>query len=287
MAAGLEELYRWLPWPMRPGNPEAERRFEAYRRLFSGLIEGHPSFGWLRGRRSVSVLDVAAGTGIAGAAMASALEGAGFDVWLVAVDCRAGDLRFLPAWLGRAGSRAVYDVVAGDALLLPRLLRGGFDVVLLMGSSFPHFNPWQAARIIAGIHRLQPRHGVFLAEQWDIAGSVILRNAYRHILLEGGQVDEEDGGLISLHTGYDKYRGVFRKAHYRIPGWRYIGSMETHLWYLSCLAVLLWLYYGEVDAAEPAGARYARTVLIAWRPRARATPYSELREPMLLRRGSG
>ena len=93
-----------------------------------------------QGEGEVHVLDVCAGGGITGVAMASALVGEGKEVGITAVDARENDLRLLEDWLRHAGllGRVEFEAVVADAVDLPNMLRGRYDIsVLLAGDRIP------------------------------------------------------------------------------------------------------------------------------------------------------
>jgi len=95
----LEEFYSIFPWPMRPDDPKAQARFANISWLFSFLLENHQFFEFLGRERVVRVLDVMAGSGIAGAALAKVLALKNFEVELTVSDARGSDLQLVHEWL--------------------------------------------------------------------------------------------------------------------------------------------------------------------------------------------
>jgi len=274
----LERLYEYLPWPMKPGEEKAEKRFSSAVKFFSSLLQ-HESLGGIR-KEFVSVLDVMSGTGIGGAAAAKAFVDGGFKVRLVALDKRKSDLSYVDKWLEFAGilDETELETVVADVEELPLKVHGKFDLVLIWGSSMPHLIPWTAAKVLAGIREVSSSDGVLTVEQWDIAGTLLIRNQFRHILLEGG-IDDEGSGILSFHLGYDPFRGVEERAYYRLPGMEFLLKSKVHLWSLSELATMIWMFYEKIDLREQEGGKMVRPVLVAWRPRKVAVPYSELSYP--------
>lgn len=192
----LEKRYKLMKWPMEPGDERAVARFNSSRELFRSLIREHPSFEGAREKHKVALLDVCAGTGIAASAMAKALSEEGIETKITAVDARKSDLLKIEEWLKFAGLKSVeFEIIAADAEELPDMLKGNYDVILIWGSSMPHFDPWSAAKIIAGIKELSNRDSVLLIEQRDIKSKLLLANQFRRILIEGAV--EENGSAIS------------------------------------------------------------------------------------------
>lgn len=228
MKSPLSLLYKYLPWPMKPSEPEAQQRFKVYVNLFESLLREHPAFTELVSRETISILDVAAGTRIGGAAAAKALAKYGLRVKLVAVDIREEDLAYVGKWLEETGIEAEYETAVAPTEKPPETLQCCYDLALILGSSFPHFSPWDAAEVFAGLRELQPRHSILVVEQWDLAGWLIRTNSFKHILVER-PIEEDGNSLISVYGDYNMYRGTFRKAYYRLPGWEHVATVEVHL----------------------------------------------------------
>ncbi|BES81048.1 methyltransferase domain-containing protein [Pyrodictium abyssi] len=154
-------------------------------------------------RGSVAVLDVTAGSGIAGAAFAAALARLGARVRLTATDLRRDVLEKVHGWLRLAGveDRVEAETVVADAARLPEKLGCCFDLAVIWGSSLPHFSPWRLLLALASLRELQPRHGVLLVEQRDLLPRLLFNNLYARINVEYAK---EDGrGVVGVHAGYD------------------------------------------------------------------------------------
>ncbi len=267
----LEELYLYLKWPMAPEDPEARERFEGLVKFFRESLRD------LEDRSRVRVLDLMAGTGIAGVAASKALTEMGKEVELVISDVRRKDLQLVEGWLSYANLKLRYESLQADVEDAVRRVKGKFDLILIWGSSMPHLSPWKAAKVLAGLREVSSGEAKVMVEQWDISGSLLRRNQFKRILLEG-KVDDEGQGLLSLHVGYDPFTGMDERAYYRLPGMKFLLKTRVHLWGLSELATMMWLFYEEVDLIERWG-RWGRPVVVARRPRKVAVPYDDLRYP--------
>jgi len=266
----LEALYSAGPWPEDPRDPRAARRFHAYVEALTRLLARLEEIG-AELPRLVRVLDAAAGTGVGGAAAACALERLGRRVELHLLDLRASRLRLVDEWLRAAGCHAPWSAVAADALQAHRLLRPVYHLVLVTGSTMTHFAPWDAARLIAALSRLQEPRGALIITQRDNAAWYLMRGGYPELSVAGVE-PRGNGVLVAVHGGYDPVRGSIRTIYYRLPGGEHIATTELHPWFVSSLATLANIFYRRVYV-EPAPPN-AETIIAALEPR-RGTPSPE------------
>jgi len=223
----LEELYGYLRSSIDPSSEQAQRRFIGAQSFFSWAFkEELIPYG-----RKVKILDLCAGTGLAGAALVEALREWGYESKLVVVDKRKEDLVRVEEWL--SGETDVYGAVMDCLGDLTKL--GKFDVALLFGYTMPHFDPFRAAELFRNVARVLEPHGVFMLEEMDRFGTFFYRKAYREIVVEARG---EDYTVVSLDEGYNPLKGVIRRGYYKIPGWEKVGEIETRYWDLAGLAGL-------------------------------------------------
>ena len=98
----------------------------------------------LRDRDVVKIVDICSGTGIGGYLFAKVIMERGYRVTLALVDMRSNALVKSREWISR--ELGVYpDVFAIDATSL-HTLRRRYDLVIMWGSSTPHFSPWYMNR---------------------------------------------------------------------------------------------------------------------------------------------
>ncbi|NJE77214.1 class I SAM-dependent methyltransferase [Thermococcus sp. ES12] len=225
----LEELYRYINWRMNPGDEKARERFEKIERFFREISDELPSSG--------RVLDICAGTGIAGVALAK-VTGARL---LTVLDARKDDLELAREWLKLAGIRPELRIVPGDAREVNKLV-GEHDIALLWGFTMPHFDPFDAVRLFAGVALSLSDDGVFLVEDTDRVYWIMYRAGYRKFLVEG----KRDGYTIaSIHEGYDFVRGTFIRGYYLLPGFRRISGVDFHYWDISTQLAIGRIFFRE------------------------------------------
>jgi len=221
----MEELYRYLRTFMDPNSERAQSRFIGLRSFFSWAVKEE----LVPYSRKLRILDLCAGTGIAGAALVEALREWGYESKLVLVDRRKEDLLRVEEWLS-----SETDVSAAVMDCLDDLTKlGKFDIALIFGYTMPHFDPLQAAELFRNIAGVLEPHGTLLLEELDRFGAFFYRRAYRDIVPE---VRGEDYTVISLDEGYNSMRGIIRRGYYKLPGWERIGEIETRYWDLAGLA---------------------------------------------------
>jgi len=220
----LEELYSYLRAYMDPESEAAKRRYLSLRAFFNWTIKE----GLLPDGKNLRILDLCAGTGIAGAALLETLNEWNVNTSLTLVDRRKDDLLKVDAWL--EGEREVYGAVMDCLDDLKKL--GEFDVVLLWGGTMSHFDPYQAADLFMNVAGVLSPTGVFMIEETDRFGAFFYRRAYREIVPE---TREEDYTIVSIDEGYDSGRGTIRRGYYKLPGWERVGEIDTRYWDLAGL----------------------------------------------------
>ncbi len=115
----METLYTYIPWPTRPNDERARKRFRILVAEFERLLE-HEELAPSAGKRRLRVLDLMAASGIAGAALASALAMNGYIVELVVVNVRVSEALHLSQWIAMGRAEAVIgEFAAADALRSP------------------------------------------------------------------------------------------------------------------------------------------------------------------------
>ncbi|WP_456451170.1 methyltransferase domain-containing protein [Palaeococcus sp. (in: euryarchaeotes)] len=222
----LEKLYRHLRWRMQPEDERARRRFERIRAFFESL--NLP--------RNPRVLDLCAGTGIAGAAASKATHAR----LLTVLDAREEDLEKAREWLKIADINPGLQTIVGDVREVHRLVKE-HDLAILWGLTMPHFDPFDAIKIFAGVSTVLSEDGVFMVEETDRL-YMISRSRYKDLLVE---TRGEDYTIISIHEGYDMRRGLFKRGCYKLPGFERIGEMETRLWDLASQLAIGRIFFEE------------------------------------------
>lgn len=253
----LEELYRYLHWRMDSEDERAVLRFRRIVEVFEklknkGLLPDKPR-----------VLDICAGTGIAGVAMAKAANAKALTV----LDAREEDLEKVEKWIEIADLDLKPDIIVGDARNVAELA-DEHDIALLWGLTMPHFDAFDAVKLFAGVASILSDDGMFLLEESDRVYEIFYRVGYKDMLVET-RTDEYTP--ISVHEGYDPIRGVFKRTYYKLPGFEKVTEQEHRLWDLASQLSLGSIFFREYKAITPAehGVSGISTVLYFRRPRKR------------------
>ncbi|ACJ17416.1 SAM-dependent methyltransferase [Thermococcus onnurineus NA1] len=225
----LEELYRYLRWRMDPDDELAVGRFWGIMKVFEfmeGLLPEEPR-----------VLDLCAGTGIAGAAAARATNAP----LLTVLDARKEDLEKARKWIEIAGISPELRLVTGDVREVSKLV-GEHDLALLWGLTMPHFDPFDVIRIFANVALSLNEDGVFVMEETDRVYGILYQVGYKDFLVES---KTEDYTLISVHEGYNLKRGTFKRTYYKLPGFEKITEEEHRLWDLASQLAIGSIFFRE------------------------------------------
>lgn len=227
----LEELYRYLNWRMNPADERARERFERIREFFESVSDKLPKGG--------RVLDICAGTGVAGVALAKA-TGAKL---LTVLDARKDDLELAKEWLKIADINPELNLVQGDAREVAKLV-GEHDVAVLWGYTMPHFDPFDAVRLFANVASILSGEGVFIIEDMDRVYWILYRAGYKKFLIEGRR---ENYTIASMHEGYDFVRGTFKRGYYILPGFKKISDVDFHYWDLATQLAIGSVFFKEAE----------------------------------------
>ena len=272
--ARLSLFYRLYPWVEDPYTPEGRSRYEAALRLFRELVR-HRWLEELSAKGELKVLDLCGGVGTGGVALAKAFSERGVKACLTVLDLREEALRVAERF-GRDELGEPPETRKADAQAA-HLLGERFDAVLLYGLSTPHFDAFSMVQLLASTSSSLEPGGMLLVEEGDRFQSLVLQGRYQHVFYEG----DENGGVLSLHLGYDPLRGVVKRM-WLSPFTGERVALELRYWDLAAVLALTWLFFEELDFVEYPGRR-ATGMILARRPRGRLKP-EELRLPELLRK---
>ena len=225
----LEELYRYINWRMNPEDERARERFSRIAEFFESISDELPHEG--------KVLDICAGTGIAGAALAKATNAK----LLTLLDARKEDLEKAGEWLRIAGISPKLRLVQGDAREAASLV-GEHDIAVLWGYTMPHFDPFDAVKLFANAALTLSNDGIFMIEDGDRVYGILYRAGYRNFLIEGRR---ENCTIASMHEGYDVVRGTFKRGYYILPGFKKISTVEFHYWDIATQLAIGSVFFRE------------------------------------------
>jgi predicted RNA methylase len=270
---------------MKPGVPAAERRFETAINVFTFLLKKHAFLKHLARKDKLRIIDVAAGTGIAGAALAYVAASQNKLVELIVTDARSSDLPLVHGWLKKSQGVYVKTIVSDATNLYESLKDYGnyFDVAILWGLSSPHFDPWKMARIYASVSYLLSDKGTMVLEEVDRVLNIFYKVGYKDFL---PQVTQEGGKtIVSVHLGYNIISGTFQRAYYILPGFREVSKLSVRLWDIAGISALGWMFFRDVDIVGPdnhkvQGGNY---VILLTSPRRSIEPYDLSEEPSMLK----
>ena len=271
-ARDLERAYRIALWKDDPWTPEGRERYRGALEAFRKLLE-HPWFKELVGRREVSVVDIGAGRGIGGVALAKVLMERGLSVRLVMVDVRRDAVRDSLKFAGEEGVAAeAYEM---DALKVHTL--GEFDLALMYGAILPHFDAWQFPRLLASTTAALKDDGVVVIEEMDRI-HYIFRAGYKDFIVENPKPEEVS---FSVHSGYDPVRGTYKRTYIRARTWESV-TVPLVFRSISCIASTLWLFVEDVDLVRQAMENLY--FVLGRRPRRALKPEDLENNPALLRK---
>jgi len=163
-ADNLEKGYSIASWKDDPWSPEGRERYETALKEFSILLN-HPWFEDILEKNKVSILDIGAGKGMGGVALAKALKETNDvnEVKLTMIDLRDTALKDALCFAKEEiHSAKVHKLDATKAHTL-----GKFDIVLMYGVILVHFNSWNLMRLFSSATQALEEKGVIIVEEMD------------------------------------------------------------------------------------------------------------------------
>jgi len=250
-------------------------RFGHLQKFFRKLLEEYDPITRLLNKGSVKVLELGAGTGIAGAALSRALTDLGVEVEIDFTDVRSEDLGIVDRWVEESGLNGLkYRKYVLDCRYIPRHVdRGGYDLVVFLGSSLAHLDIFEYTLTVSGIHGIIDNQGFYIAEQYNLGWNLLRSRGFQEFILENRLENGE--GIISIYAGYDEYRGVQHRRYYRIPGMEYLGVMKSRLWDIASIVGINWIFFRNVDILSFKDFRDTK-VILSWRKRGEAPSWTDL-----------
>ncbi len=273
VSSHIDRLYSMKIWPTDPYSESGARKYWDALKLFN-LLLGHEWLRSLLDKKLLRILDICAGAGIGGVALSRVLMNRGVNVDLTLVDLREDDLRIGAKW-GREVLGRDVRYVRMNSMDVYRMDEK-FDIVLMYGSSAPHFDPWSIVRLYASVCGCLVDGGLFLMHECDRRYSIFYLAGYKRVLSE--KVDEE-GVIISVHSGYDFRRGTFRRTYIDVTNPQNRVVVDAYFWGLAELMALAWMFFADVDFLE---VRKGAGIIICRDPRHKITIDDMRSEPRVL-----
>ncbi len=267
----LSRLYKLLAWPDNPFTPEGARRYRLALDEFKRLME-HEWLKNLSNRPQVEILELCAGRGIGGTALAKILENQGIKVGLTLTDLRGQALE--------DGKKFARNMIKGrvEAMVLDAAeaykLRKAFDIILIHGFSTPHFSPWSMVRVLAATAALSADDSLIIIQEADRRYTVFYQRGYRDLLIEKKDAERI---ILSVHAGYNPLTGTFNRTYLVLGGQEKLSrpvSYDMYFWGIAELRALLWTFYQKVDFVkiDPVGPYTMTYFVLGFKPRRRLTP---------------
>ncbi len=264
----LSEAYRIVDWMDNPYEKSGRKRYLKALQEFKQLVEHI----WLKSLPpKVRVIDVCAGRGIGGVALARVLKETGHEVDLTLVDLRPDALRDAEKFC--ADENVKCKCVVKDAVKVHEL--GVFDVALLYGGPLAHFDAWSLLKMFASVSQSLNSNGVVIVEEMDRIYH-IFRGGFKDFIVETVSPEKL---TVSAHSGYDAFRDVYRRVMYEMKTGRAV-EVELTFRSVATIASLLWIFFHDVDLIGKDERLY---FIVGYKPRRRIR-VEDLREPPLLLR---
>ncbi|MEX0567709.1 MAG: hypothetical protein Q6363_000925 [Candidatus Njordarchaeota archaeon] len=258
MAEGdIGKLYAMNIWPLYPYSERSKRRYREALVLFENVV-GHEWVQRQTEKEKIDILEICAGTGIGGVALARALLDVA-DVNLTITDIRENDLKIGAEWGKQViGERIDYAKI--DAKNVNNLGKK-FDIALLYGLSSPHFDPWEMIRLQLAVSESLVDDGLFLVEEADRRFSIFFKSGYKTFLSE--KIDE-NSAIVSIHAGYNFIRGTFRRVFVDIINPKEKAAVNVFFWGLAELMAIMWMFFQDIDFYEIS---FGRGIVMGFKPR--------------------
>ncbi|RLE66576.1 MAG: hypothetical protein DRJ38_01395 [Thermoprotei archaeon] len=268
----LEKGYEIAQWRDDPWSPEGRKRYESALKKF-GKLSQHPWLTELTSSDKVSILDLGAGRGIGGVALAKVLANKGLEVELTMVDLRESAVRDSLKFAKEKGVKAkAYKMDAVEAYRL-----GRFDLVLMYGAILAHFDSWALPRLFASAAEALEEKGVVVVEEMDRV-HVIFMSKFKEFIVEN---PKPEALSISVHAGYDPVKGSYLRNYIRVKDWEVV-TLPVNFRSISTIASTLWLFLKDIDIVKT---ETENLYLVLGKTPRRLLKPEHLEEPTVVKRG--
>lgn len=267
---GSEELskaYEIADWGDDPWSERGRRRYEEAIKTFRSLMR-HDWFSALPDE--VSVLDIGAGRGIGGVALAKVLKEGGRRVELLMIDLREEALRDAERFAREEGIDAKARV--HDALRAHEL--GRFDVVLMYGAILAHFDEWSFIRLLSSAAEALRGEGIVIIEELDRV-NYIFRAGFKDMLMERR---DPSNPSLSYHLRYDPVKGTYTRVLLRLKDMKAV-EIGVNFRSIAHIASALWAFVSDVDIISKGEGFY---LVLGKGPKRGPSPAELTRDPRVL-----
>ena len=240
----LSKVYEIADWGDNPWSEKGRKRYEEALATFRSLMR-HDWFTALP--KKVRVLDIGAGRGIGGVALAKVLKEGGRVAELLMIDLREDALKDAERFAEEEGVEA--EVGVHDALNAHEL--GRFDIVLMYGAILAHFDEWSFIRLLSSAAEALRGEGVVIIEEFDRVDHVF-RAGFKDMLME--RRDPRDPSL-SYHLRYDPLTGTYTRVLLRLRGME-AAEVGVNFRSVAHIASALWVFVSDVDIVGKGGGFY-------------------------------
>lgn len=242
---------------MGSNTPFGKNRFKRALDVFQSLLK-HKWMQELMKKSHVKILELCAGAGLGGGALAKALESIGIKCELILTDICGSLLNIAKAWVPHEirGKVNVFKLDACNAYSLKDLI-DEVDIILMYEYSTPHIKPRDMLPVLAGSAMILADNGLLIIHECDRIWELITREFER---VSPGTVTENKA-LLNLRLSYDPIEGTIKVAVVDIFAKNRPAIMELHYWYLSVLLTLFEIFFKEVNFIPLSGDRHVGLIL--------------------------
>jgi predicted O-methyltransferase YrrM len=272
----LDIAYSIVDWRDDPYTPSGRERFLSALDRFKKLLD-HPWFSKLLGKKKMTIVDVGAGKGIGGVALALALQEHGLESRVYMVDIREEALKTASRFASE--NKVVAETLLMDARELYKTSIREVDLVLMYGGILAHFNEWDLVKLFASATSIIGEDGIILIEEFD-RDHMLYTRGYKDFLVEKRGMENI---TISVHEKYDPVTGSYHRLFIDLLGHR---SVEVSINFRSIaqIAAMLWIFMEDIDIV------YTGESLIYYilgrKPRHKISVNDLTTAPEVLKRGS-
>ncbi len=231
----LEDLFHLVEWPEDPYK-EGKKRYEKAIENFRKIVN-HSFFNF---SNNINIIDLAAGTGIGGIALSKVLKEKGFNIKLYLTDLRENSLL-----IGKKFSESEEipsEIIKSDIKNVHKLgLKA--DIALMYGNAHATFSPMDLNIIMAAVSETLNEDGLFIIQGINSFYYVFYERGYKEILPE--KVDENKI-LVSIHSNYDHFNGMFKRYYLDLISGKKIG-IDIRFWDFAEIIGISKIFFKEVD----------------------------------------
>lgn len=245
----VEQQYQSYTWSDNPNTEAGRKYFSRTQSEIKTLLKSGHLKKSIEQDRPLKILELMAGAGYGGIALARELDDMDISYELHLTDIREDVLGTAETFAATIkGQPYVYSC---DVRTLADL-QWQYDIVLIYGLSLPHLNPWEWMRFCQRIRDYLTDEGTLIVHETDRRLFDFIQQPYQKVAYAGKR-DNKD--IIHMHEGYNLFKGTIKRRYAELGTDRQ-ATNEAYYWGLAEVGAMMSATFGKISYQHVGNYRY-------------------------------